>query len=118
MKPARWEFSRRVAAFLLALLPWAAAADEDAVLTLDSARFIRGDSPWPPADFARGQSQSLPDNWLISRPGVFGYGWYRLRFDLPRQPHRQYGVFLPWFCTLGPPYVHATGVRPTGSPGR
>src|SRR5258708_14980743 len=115
MKPARWEFSRRGAAFLRALIPWPAAADEDAVLRLDSARFIRGDSPWPPADFARGQSQSLPDNWLISRPGVFGYGWYRLRFDLPRQPDGQYGVYLPWFRTVGTLYVNGTEVGRTGS---
>src|SRR5260370_26773609 len=108
MKPARWEFSRRLVAVLIAILPWTVLAAEDAVLTLDSPQFVKSDSPTPPGDSAPWHPQRLPDNWLISRPGVFGYGWYRLRFHLPRQPHGQYGVYLPWFPTLGPRYLTRT----------
>ena len=115
MKPARWEFSRRAAALLIAILPWTAVAAEDAVLTLDTSQFISSESPRPPGDSAPWQSQPLPDNWLISRPGVFGYGWYRLRFDLPRRPDGQYGVYLPWFRTVGTLYVNGTEVGRTAS---
>src|SRR5258708_34059938 len=118
MKPARWEFSRRAAVVLIAILPWTALAAEDAVLTLDSPQFVKSDSPTPPGDAAPWHPQRLPDNWLISRPGVFGYGWYRLRFDLPRQPDGQYGVCLPWVRTRGTPSLNGTQVGRTGAPER
>ena len=78
---------------LLALLlaPVPAFADAGAsLLRLDRAAFVLSDSPEPPADSAAWQPQALPDNWLVSRPGVSGYGWYRLRLDLPAAPEAPY----------------------------
>jgi hypothetical protein len=67
---------------ILALLfvPVPAAADAGtSPLYLDRAAFVFSDSPEPPPDSAAWQPQALPDNWRASRPGVSGYGWYRLR---------------------------------------
>jgi signal transduction histidine kinase len=95
-----------------------AGASDEKVLTLDSAQFLLSDAPMPPPDSAPWQSQALPDNWMVSRPGVFGYGWYRLSFELPRRPEGQYGVYMPWFRTVGTLYVNGTEVGRTGSVAR
>ena len=101
MKPARWaSFSAIV---LLGIAFGAAAAP---MLTLDSAQFIHSDAAEPPPDSAPWQPQSLPDNWKVSRPKVFGYAWYRLRFDLPEQPDQPYAAYIPWLRTIGAFYVN------------
>jgi signal transduction histidine kinase len=48
----------------------------------------------PPPDAAPWQPQPLPDNWNLSRPGIGGFGWYRLKFDLPRRPDRLYAIYV------------------------
>src|SRR5262249_52542108 len=62
--------------------------------------------PWRP--------QTLPDNWMVSRPNAHGYGWYRLRFDLSHVTEDPYAVFLPWLRTIGAVYVNGVLVGRTG----
>ena len=61
---------------------------------LRSAEFLLDDPPTPPPDSAPWKPQSLPDNWNLSRPGVGGFGWYRLRFDLARRPDQLYAIYV------------------------
>jgi len=63
-------------------------------LTLRSAEFLLDAARAPPPDAAPWQPQSLPDNWNLSRPGVGGLGWYRLRFDLPRRPDGLFAIYV------------------------
>jgi hypothetical protein len=99
---------------LLAAAP--AAADAGASpLRLDSAAFILSDSAEPPPDSAAWQAQALPDNWLGSRPGVSGYGWYRLRFDLPAAPDMPYAVYVPLLECAGALYVNGVFAGQAGA---
>jgi signal transduction histidine kinase len=112
MKPGRWASSSAALVFLLHFATgWAAAAP---MLTLHSAQFIHSDADDPPPDSAPWQPQSLPDNWKVSRPKVFGYAWYRLRFDLPAQPDQPYAAYIPWLRTIGAIYVNGVQVGRTG----
>src|SRR5260221_5650796 len=112
MKPARWASFSAALLFLLQIALGVAAAAP--VLTLHSAQFIHTDADDPPPDSAPWQSQSLPDNWKVSRPKVFGYAWYRLRFDLPAQPGQPYAAYIPWLRTIGAVYVNGVQVGRTG----
>ncbi len=67
---------------------------QDSSLILRSAEFVLDAAPEPPSDAAAWQPQSLPDNWNLSRPGVGGFGWYRVRFDLPRRPTEPYAIYV------------------------
>jgi DNA-binding CsgD family transcriptional regulator len=97
MRPVRWGSSRFVGRVILRWLPPllsllraaglvlaialvpaptpSLGAAGDALLQLDQADFILSDSPEPPPDSVAWRPQTLPDNWLVSRPGVWGYGW-------------------------------------------
>ena len=110
MKRAGWDCSGsrsaatatppRLAACLIAsLVIWSAlvatgSPAENTSLILRAAEFVLDDAPDPPPDAAPWQPQSLPDNWNLSRPGTGGFGWYRVRFDLPRQPDGPYAVYV------------------------
>jgi signal transduction histidine kinase len=96
---------------LLGLAACALAAPP--VVTIDSARFLKSESAEPPPDSAPWQRQALPDNWKKSRPQVFGYGWYRLTFDLPVKPDQPYAVYTPWMRTIGAVYVNGTEIGRT-----
>ena len=93
-----------LATLLLALAAPAHAADP--ILRLDKAEFILSDSLEPPADSADWKPQTLPDNWQVTRPGTFGYAWYRLRFNLSSDPAEPYGLYIPWLRTVGAIYVN------------
>jgi signal transduction histidine kinase len=112
MKPARWALSSL--ALLLSLLGAGVALGSDAVQQLDAAQILLGDAPEPPPDAGPWQPQTLPDNWNVSRPEVHGYGWYRLRFDLPQVTDDPYAVYLPWLRTIGAVYVNGVLVGRTG----
>lgn len=71
-----------------------AGHDQESSLTLRAAEFVLDGSPKPPADEALWRVQSLPDNWNLSRPGVGGIGWYRIRFELLKQPEQIYAIYL------------------------
>lgn len=121
MKPARWAccsgtLARRLAsllacAALLCAAPTAGA--QQPVLRIDQAEFVLSDSAEPPPDTAPWQAQTLPDNWRVSRPGVAGFGWYRLSFDLPRPPDFPYAIFTPTLRTIGAVYVNGVLVGRT-----
>jgi signal transduction histidine kinase len=103
-----------ILALLLAPVP--AFADANALLRhLDRAEFILSVSPEPPADSAAWQPQALPDNWLASRPGVSGYGWYRLRLDLPAAPDGTYAAYVPLLESAGALYVNGVYVGQSGA---
>ena len=112
MKPARWVLSSL--ALLLSLLGGGLALAADAVQQLDAAQILLGDEPEVPSDAAPWKPQTLPDNWNVSRPRVHGYGWYRLRFEVPQAGDDPYAVFLPWLRTIGAVYVNGVLVGRTG----
>ena len=98
MKRARWgssELGRALVGLNLLLAAGIAAADPAPVQRLEAADFALTDSPQVPPPATAWQPLSLPDPWTLSRPGAFGTGWYRLHFDLPIDPARSYGIFLP-----------------------
>ena len=109
MKPASWALSDRFAAagryaargatlaVLLAIALLVAPPDArtaQSTVTLQSAQFLLSDVPDPPPDTALWVTQTLPDNWNLSRPGVGGFGWYRIHFELPHAPTDLYAVYL------------------------
>jgi signal transduction histidine kinase len=116
MKPARWALSSL--ALLLALLGEGAAFAAAAVQELDAAQVLLGDAQEPPPDTAPWQPQALPDNWNVSRNGVHGYGWYRVRFELPQLTEEPYAVYMPWLRTIGAVYVNGVLVGRTGEFGK
>jgi signal transduction histidine kinase len=77
----------------IVLLPASSRAG-DLILKVDSAEFVFDDSKSPPPDSSSWKPQSLPDNWNLSRPGQGGNGWYRLRFELARQPDQLYALYV------------------------
>ncbi|MGY4414004.1 signal transduction histidine kinase [Bradyrhizobium sp. LB7.1] len=136
MKPERWGLSRYVAATVLrspqnslgllllgvlalVLAPMLApipsiGATGEPLLRLGQAEFIFSDSSEPPSDSAAWRRQILPDNWLVSRPGVWGYGWYRLHIVLPVEPDKLYAAYVPLLQTFGALYVNGVHVGQTG----
>ncbi|HEX4333675.1 MAG TPA: ATP-binding protein [Usitatibacter sp.] len=113
MRPARWVSSSAGFVFLLAVASWAAAAPP--VLAIDTALFLRSESAEPPPDSAPWRAQALPDNWKKSRPKAFGYGWYRLTFELSAKPEAPYAIYTPWMRTIGAVYVNGTEIGRTGA---
>lgn len=105
MKPHGWGFSSSpwsratllliaAASLVLAASGPSVASDAQGTLVLRSAEFLLDDSPVPPPDDAPWKAQTLPDNWNLSRPSVGGFGWYRLRFDLPQRPTQPYAIYV------------------------
>ncbi|MFO1206236.1 MAG: sensor histidine kinase [Burkholderiales bacterium] len=90
----------------------------DPVLRLSSAEFVFSDAREPPPDSAPWQPQTLPDDWRVSRPGTYGYGWYRLRFDLPAAPDQLFAAYLPVLQTVGALYVNGVEVGDSGTFGQ
>jgi signal transduction histidine kinase len=56
--------------------------DDNDVIHVTEAAFIFDATDQPPPDTAPWESQTLPDNWNLSRPGSGGIGWYRAMFTL------------------------------------
>jgi hypothetical protein len=97
-------------------MPIPSIAATDAPLPqLDQADFILSDSPEPPPDSVTWRAQTLPHEWLASRPGVWGYGWYRLRFALPGEPDELYALHVPLLKGVGAVYVNGVHVGQTGT---
>jgi len=86
-------------------LPTKATAP-DPILQLNSAEFILSDADQPPPDSAPWKPQLLPDAWRRSRPGTYGYAWYRLRFDVPHQPTEPFAIYTSVLRTVGVVYVN------------
>lgn len=101
-------------AIALLLAPPHAQAGQS-TLTLQAAQFLLSAVPQPPADSEPWQSQALPDNWNLSRPGVGGLGWYRIRFELPQTPSELYAVYLRKLSMNAAVYVNGEHVGDGGS---
>lgn len=125
MRPARWGLSKfiggalRAAVLLLAivltpLLTPSFGIAREALVQVDHADFILGNSPEPPADSAAWQRRILPDDWRMSHPGASGYAWYRLQFILPVASDEFYAAYLPLLETSGTLYVNGTLVGRAG----
>ena len=99
----------------LGLIGPSIAQAADSLLQFSSAEFVLSDSPEPPADSAPWQPQTLPDDWLVSRPGTYGYGWYRVRFELPAEPDQLYAAYMPLLQTVGALYVNGVYAGQSGT---
>jgi signal transduction histidine kinase len=89
----RWFWLACVCLILVALGPRGTLGAQTS-LTLRSAQFLLDDAATPPPDERAWRAQQLPDNWNLSRPGVGGFGWYRMHFELPARPEQVYAVYL------------------------
>jgi signal transduction histidine kinase len=103
MKQARWALFDSAtwrAAWLLTLLISAASAanwaySAEPVQRIRAADFVLGDSDQPPPASEPWQPQSLPDRWSLTRPGVYGSAWYRVRFELSAAAAQDCALLLP-----------------------
>jgi signal transduction histidine kinase len=59
------------------------------------AKIILTEADVPPLGSASWQQQSLPDNWSASRPGVGGFAWYRIEFDLRPEQLKLSALYVP-----------------------
>jgi signal transduction histidine kinase len=50
----------------------------------------------------------------VSRPGVWGYGWYRLHVVLPAEPDELYAAYVPLLQAAGALYVNGVYVGQSG----
>lgn len=76
-----------------------------------------GNSATPPPDTAAWSPQTLPDNWIKTRPGMDGSAWYRVEFDLRDGPVQPYALYVPRLNRTGSAYINAEfvgGERPFG----
>ena len=112
MKPARWVLSSLALFFLLTGCCTAIAAET--VQQVGDAQILLSDAAEPPPDAAPWRPQALPDNWTVSRPGVHGYAWYRLHFDLPQVPEDPNAVYMPWLRSIGAVYVNGVLIGRSG----
>jgi signal transduction histidine kinase len=90
-----------------------AAAPSEALLTRADI-LAADDSAVPPPDSAPWRPVSLPDIWTTSRPGVNGYAWYRMQFDLPARPQGRQALFTERIRTVGACFVNGVEVGQYG----
>jgi signal transduction histidine kinase len=98
--------------------PYTVGANGNGLTRLDQAEFLASDVAEPPSDSAPWQPQSLPDFWWITRPDASGYAWYRLHFELARQPEALQAMHLPWLRNVGAVYLNGTYVGQSGTFGK
>jgi two-component system, NarL family, sensor histidine kinase UhpB len=86
-------------ACLLCLGLSATAEPIDVVLT--RALVVAGDGPAFPQAEGTATTQTLPDDWALSRPGFEGAVWYRVGFDAPRDadPSEVLALYIERVCT-------------------
>jgi signal transduction histidine kinase len=103
---------------LLVLLPSVQACAAEPILKLERAEFMLSDAAEPPPDSAAWQAQTLPDDWDFSRPGVKGYGWYRLQLDWAQPAPDRPAIWTPYMRNVGAIYVNGTLIGRTAPYGR
>lgn len=86
-------------------LLWASSVAAQ-TLELHQAELVLSDALQPPGAEATWQPQSLPDLWVVSRPGIGGNGWYRLRFEWRGDDERIQAIHLPRLCMNGAVYLN------------
>lgn len=84
-------------------------------LELHQSEFVLSEAAQPPGNAAAWQPQALPDEWVQSRPGVTGNGWYRFRFTLEQQEGQIQSLFLPRLCMNGAIYLNGVLLDSGGS---
>jgi signal transduction histidine kinase len=90
----------------------AVAAPPEVVLT-QADILVGDDSALPPPDSAPWQPVTLPDRpW--TRPNVYGYAWYRMRFELVDQPQSRQAIFVEYMRAVGACFVNGTEVGQYG----
>ncbi len=82
------------------------AQDAPPVRQLTQAQILLGDSATPPPDDAAWSIQSLPDNWNKTRPGIGGFAWYRLDFDLKADDIQLSALYIPRMSMTGAALVN------------
>ena len=80
---------------------------------LERAEFLAAESALVPAAAADWQPVTLPDDWLLRRPGV-REGWYRLRFDAVANDEGRWGIYLPAVVMNAVVYVNGERVGDGG----
>ena len=86
-------FWRALAALALAAT-LAACTGAGSPAEFSFARFVASDEASPPAESAAWTVQRLPDDWLDTRPGKTGFGWYRFTTTVAAPGNRDYGFYL------------------------
>jgi len=82
VRPPVVRIARAIAGWVLAFLLTGCAGDASRFTEIARARFLFSGAERPPADSDAWRAIPLPDPWHVSRPGVFGTGWYRLEADV------------------------------------
>lgn len=103
---------------LLLLFAWlagAARAGEAPLIDFTEADFVVADSATPPPDSAPWQTVTLPDQWRLTRPGVAGNGWYRLRFRIDRPDPGLQAVYLPKLVMNAAVFLNGEAIGDGGS---
>jgi signal transduction histidine kinase len=109
--PARWLRGLAAACAALAL---AACSGAGEVAELSGAGFLRSDAAAPPGDAAPWAGQRLPDDWLATRPGETGFGWYRFEVALAAPGGHDYGFYLTAALSNAQLFANGTFVGQSG----
>jgi signal transduction histidine kinase len=81
-----------------------------ATQVLHQASFLLDESELPPPSHAKWQSQTLPDNWQLSRPGQIGTAWYRIEFVLTDKQLNLSALYVPRLSMAGAAFVNGEPV--------
>lgn len=73
---------------------------------LTQAHILLGDAATPPPDDAPWLVQRLPDNWNKNRPGVGGFAWYRIEFELAADALQLSAIYVPRISMAGSAYIN------------
>jgi signal transduction histidine kinase len=74
---------------------------------LTQAHILLGDTATPPPDGAPWLAQRLPDNWNKNRPGVGGFAWYRIEFDVAPDALELSALYVPRISMAGSAYINS-----------
>jgi len=96
----------------LSLGPLSAAVAQN--LELRQAEFLLSAAAQPPNSDAAWRPQTLPDQWVQSRPGVVGNGWYRFNFTLEEPSGQIQSIYLPRFCMNAAVYLNGVLLGSSG----
>jgi signal transduction histidine kinase len=107
LKPYKHPF---VIALCILSCAWAQSPRQDAEqqhsTLLTQAHILLTDSDVIPPDSAAWQTQTLPDNWNRTRPGVGGFAWYRIRFDLLPDQLKLCALYVPRLSMTGIAFIN------------
>lgn len=109
----QWCIYRTLQVFCLAFVFVATAQAQ--ILVLKEADFVLDASQAQPSDNAAWARQALPDQWIQSRPGVVGSGWYRFRFTLAEQGGQIQSIYLPRLSMNAAVYLNGVLLGSGGS---